>query len=1100
LTGLIFATVAVLNAPVALIASISARPELQPSSASWRSGFALNQQVPIRSTARLSPSRSRRVDPPDDHRSAGVTKITGSGDDGALAETLEKEAGSLCEEWTESSFHNAIAKLTSAISHWQAARNALAEMRVLLKIGDIQLNLAEYRTALLNYERALTLASTPAAQAECHNSISLVQIYLGDHRKALAHSKRAYDLSKLIDNRREQARALTNQGEISYASGDLQNAAESLGAALSLWPDGDRQGQARSLLNLGYVEFDRREMDKALANYQGALEHSRSGDKRNEALALTAIGGVFSYWGNQQTALDYHNQALKLFQTIGDRNGEGVTLNGLGYVYRNLGDFQKSLDCSLRALKLFQDLGLPEYENFTITCVGTDYQRLGDNTHALEYFQMALDRSASYSQTNATALNSIGSVFEKLGDSRKALSYYKRALDLYDKIDDRMGQASILDHLGDISLASGNNVEALKHFQKALALSRLVQEPSGEAAALFKIASALIASGDYLQARRQIEDSIKIIESLRVKVASQNSRAAYFASTHEYYEQYVKILMRLHQNNPNEGLDVAAFDVSEKARARSFLESLKEARSDIHEGIDASLMEQEQRLGRELNIKAEQHLQLVAGKKTDQAEVVAKEIDQIITDYEEVRAQIRAKNSRYANLTEPQPIILKEIQQHVLDDDSLLLEYMIGDDSSYLWLVSRTQVLSYALPGRAEIEKAATDVHSSLIAIQPLPNETFDQRQARIAKAQDQISSQISNLSKILLEPVAAKLQTKRLLIVADGALSYIPFQVLNAGNAQRPLIVDHEIVNEPSASALALLLDETKNRKPATKSVAVLADPVFESDDPRITSASRTNTAQANEQAQETDFHQALEEVNFSGAGHIPRLLASRAEAQGILAMTPWRSGFEATGFDASRATVTKTDLSSYRIVHFATHGLLNNEHPELSGIVLSLFDEQGKPQDGYLRLHDIYNLKLPVDLVVLSACNTALGKDVKGEGLVGLTRGFMYAGASSVVASLWKVDDEATAELMRYFYGFMLRDGLSPAAALRKAQVTMSQQKRWQSPYYWSGFIIQGQYIQREPMIHWRRTQVMLLVGVSALLILAAFFIIKRRRRTIL
>jgi CHAT domain-containing protein len=239
---------------------------------------------------------------------------------------------------------------------------------------------------------------------------------------------------------------------------------------------------------------------------------------------------------------------------------------------------------------------------------------------------------------------------------------------------------------------------------------------------------------------------------------------------------------------------------------------------------------------------------------------------------------------------------------------------------------------------------------------------------------------------------------------------------------------------------------------------------------------------------------------VNLSGDGHIPRLLASRDEADAIMSVTPWRSGFQAMDFDASRATVMKTDLSDYRVVHFATHGLLNNEHPELSGVVLSLFDRKGQQQDGFLRLHDIYNLKLPVDLVVLSACNTGLGRDVKGEGLIGLTRGFMYAGASSVVASLWKVDDEATAELMRLFYGYMLRDGLSPAAALRKAQVTMSRQKRWQSPYFWAGFVIQGQYLQPARSNRFPIPGLALWGIAAAVLGAAGIYALKRRRKTAL
>ena len=166
------------------------------------------------------------------------------------------------------------------------------------------------------------------------------------------------------------------------------------------------------------------------------------------------------------------------------------------------------------------------------------------------------------------------------------------------------------------------------------------------------------------------------------------------------------------------------------------------------------------------------------------------------------------------------------------------------------------------------------------------------------------------------------------------------------------------------------------------------------------------------------------------------------------------------ALNFHASLATVKSPALAEYRIVHFATHGLLDTERPELSAIVLSLVDEQGQPQDGFMRLREIYNLNLPAELVMLSACQTGLGKEIRGEGLVGLTRGFMYAGAARVGTSLWKVDDAATAELMSHFYLAVLKDGKTPAAALRHAQMKMWPQKRWQSPYYWAAFVLQGDW----------------------------------------
>jgi CHAT domain-containing protein len=363
-------------------------------------------------------------------------------------------------------------------------------------------------------------------------------------------------------------------------------------------------------------------------------------------------------------------------------------------------------------------------------------------------------------------------------------------------------------------------------------------------------------------------------------------------------------------------------------------------------------------------------------------------------------------------------------------------------------------------------------------------------------------------LSNLILAPVASKLEKRTLLIVPDGALQYLPFQVLTvpidqqSGVSQegrqaddRVLITDHEIVIEPSASVLALLVVQSKNRKAPSHTVAVLADPVFEANDSRLTGRNATN------EVQETGLQLALRDVNLvDTAGRIPRLPASLDEAKAIMSVTPWHSGFQALGFEANREAATRSNLGEYRIVHFATHGLLNDKHPELSGIVLSLFDDKGQPQDGFLRLHDIYNLNLPVELVVLSACNTGLGKDVRGEGLIGLTRGFMYAGASSVVASLWKVDDEATAELMKRFYSAMLEEGLPPAAALRKAQLEMSKQKRWQSPYFWAGFVIQGQYNQTQQPVSSSKGKTAILGGLACFLLLAMFFFWKRRRSQLL
>jgi CHAT domain-containing protein len=414
-------------------------------------------------------------------------------------------------------------------------------------------------------------------------------------------------------------------------------------------------------------------------------------------------------------------------------------------------------------------------------------------------------------------------------------------------------------------------------------------------------------------------------------------------------------------------------------------------------------------------------------------------------------------------LTQPQPLNLKEIQQQTLDPDTLLLEYSLGDNASYLFVVSHASIASYQLPKRSEIEAATRRARELLTARQPRPGETVAKRQARIKEANASYWPQAAALSQMLLGPAASQLGSKRLLIVADGALQYLPFGALpvpdpKASTSSRlefdstPLMVEHEIVHLPSASALAVLRRELAGRQPAPRAVAVLADPVFSAKDARVNLVAKTRMG---EEAS-LDLTRAINDVR----GELRRLLLTRDEAEAILSVTPRTDGFGALDFRANRETAASDELSRYRIVHFATHGLLNSEHPELSGVVLSLVDEQGRPQDGFLRLHEIFNLRLPAELVVLSACQTGLGKEVKGEGLVGLTRGFMYAGAARVVASLWQVNDAATAELMKRFYRRMLQDGMRPSAALRAAQIEMWERPQWQSPFYWGGFVLQGEW----------------------------------------
>ncbi len=1043
-----------------------------------------------------------------------------SGDHPRLAaEKAVAEAEQLLRDWNANSNREAIDKFKQSLPLWKSVADHREEAIALRRIGNIHQELGDYQNALAFYEQSLSVSRTfknRLGESEALSEIGYVNISLGQKRRALENCTKALLLSQKAGDRRTEAKAINNLGEVHNWSGELQTALGYYRRALDLWTSlEDRRGQAETHTYLGYAYSDLGHGREAFDSYNKSLSLWQAvSDRRGQGITLTAIGRLYSRIGESQAALDFFQRAMRFIQPLGDPFEEASILNGIAYVHDQLGEKRKAIEYYEQALPRFRAIGFSNAYAMTVYDVARAHYALGDNKRALECYQQALaiSKSSGDRRLESMELREIGKIYDSMGDKSKALVHYQKALSFWTDADFRE-KADTLTPIGRIYEGFGEKQKALQYYEKALSFSRKADFRVGEAATLQNIARVERDRGNLKAALARAEEALGVVESLRGKVNSQDLRTSYFSSVRQQYEFYIDLLMLLDRERPNEGFKGAAFEASERGRARSFLETLSVARVGVRNNADPVLLERESSLSKDLNEKAARRMRFQGGARQDPAEdaALAKEIDELAWQLREVEAQIRTASMRETASLETRPLSLPAIQERVLEDNTLLLEYSLGDERSYLWAITKNSVHSYELPKRAEIEVTARNVYTLLTASQPLAGETFEQRQSRVMTANEQLPALITNLSRMVLEPVASELGNKRLLIVADGALQYIPFQVLskpadpnplglNATATQaRPLVADHEIVNEPSASALALLIEGTASRKQPANSVAVFADPVFEADDPRIKSGNSTNSEVLTSELNETELHRALRDVNFTGSdSRIPRLPASRDEADAIIAAAPWWSDFKAIGFDANRETALSADLGDYRIVHFATHGFLNDEHPELSGVVLSLFDEKGQPREGFLRLHDIYNLKLPVELVVLSACNTGLGKDVRGEGLIGLTRGFMYAGASSVVASLWKVDDEATAELMRHFYTAMLQDGLEPPAALRKAQLQMSTQKRWQSPYYWSGFIIQGQYVQRAGPPPLFSPSVYVWVGAIAVALLFAIFFGWRKRRS--
>ncbi|MBD6620267.1 CHAT domain-containing protein [Komarekiella sp. 'clone 1'] len=814
--------------------------------------------------------------------------------------------------------------------------------------------------------------------------------------------------------------------------------------------------EGTQLYQQGTVESLRQAIEK----WQEALKlWQQIDDKRWEATNLLGIGRVYDLLGEKQEALKYYNQALPIFRAVEERRGEATTLNNIGLVYDSLGEKQEALKYYNQALPIFRAVEDRRGEAATLNNIGLVYNSLGslgEKLEALKYYNQALPilRAVEDRRMEATTLNNIGGVYDSLGGKLEALKYFNQALPIFRAVEDRRGEAATLNNIGGVYDDLGEKQSAFKYYNQALPILRAVGDRRVEATTLSNMALLERSQGNLQQAQKHIQAAIEIIEDLRTKIANKELRASYFASVQDYYKFYTDLLMQLHKKDPSKGYDALALEVSDRSRARVLIELLTEANIDIRKGIDPQLLAEENRLRSQINAR-EQILSELSSRKETPEQLLTntkQQIQDLLKQQRELEVKIRANNPEYADLIYPQPLTLKQIQQQ-LDKDTLLLQYSLGEERSYLWAVTPDSLNSYELPKREQIDKAAKNLYNNYL-----------KNPGMLGVSPEETAKAANELSQLILAPVADKLGQKRLVIVGDDALQYIPFAALTTstkladGSDYQPLVVNHEISSLPSASTIAILRKQTKGRTKAPKTLAILADPVFTASDRRVAGKS-ANTANNNidQQLEESALKRSTRNINRS---EIQRLEGTEKEAKEILKLVSPSENIQAFGFDANYNWATNKQLSQYKMLHFATHGFLDSTEPELSGIVLSLIDKQSKSQRGFLRLTDIFNLNFPAELVVLSACETGLGKEVKGEGLVGLTRGLMYAGAARVVVSLWNVDDEATSLLMSQFYSQMLQQGKTPAAALRAAQLKMWEQEKWRNPYSWSAFTLLGEW----------------------------------------
>lgn len=841
---------------------------------------------------------------------------------------------------------------------------------------------------------------------------------------------------------------------------------------------GDIRGQIDVIIYIGITYQVLGDQKAAIETYQRSIPLSQqAGDTDNEATAYNNLGYIYYRVDDYQNALFYMRLGLETYLQSGHEKSTAEVLENMGSIYRALGEPGKAIDYYSRAGVVARKYKLSNIESHNLKDLGSAYSDLGDYQKALAMELEALPslRQQRDSEGEQTCLGRIAAEYLALGDDQNALEYFQQALKASISGSSEQGIASSFYGLGKVYDRQGDSQKATDNFKKALQFS--AQTPKGTARVLCALAESEFKAGQFSEAETDMRKAIELIESVRNRISAQELRTSFFSKDNRViYESYISLLMGLHKQAPQKGYDKESFGASEKARARSLLELLAVARADIRQGVEPGLLERKRALHTQLNNKAAQLSRLLVARAADDKVAAAKsDYAKSEEELQQIEELIRKASPRYAALTQSQTVSLAEAQL-LLDKDSVLLEYSLGKDRSFLWVITSDSIQTFELPKRDDVDKAARAVYAPLTARNRIIKfETVAEKNERVAKADSEISQAASVLSRMVLAPAANALSKKRVLIVPDGGLYYVPFAIFPTGKSPsakgRPLVLDHEVVSLPSASALAVLRRELEGRITAPRTIAIFADPVFGRDDERFQSiAAKQNSSKPSagvvaksrgvDAAEFSDLTRAAQNLDGENSSvNLQRLPFTRREAEAITAIASSQQSKTLLDFSARRSTALDPELSQYRIIHFATHSFISSAHPEVSGIVLSLVDEKGDDRDGFIRASDVYNLKLPADLIVLSGCRTGLGKEIRGEGLVGMSQSFMYAGAARVMVSLWDVQDEATAELMQRFYRGLLTEKLSPAAALRAAQVSMHQNKRWSSPYYWAGFTLQGE-----------------------------------------
>jgi CHAT domain-containing protein/predicted negative regulator of RcsB-dependent stress response len=854
---------------------------------------------------------------------------------------------------------------------------------------------------------------------------------------------------------RAQAERLLGSAYINQ--GDFASGARATEIAVELFRQaGDTRAESGALRNLGLAYAESGELGKAMTATRTALDIAERTADDDQLLALLRNDVAFVHVakGEFAVAVEAYRQSLAALSEKPYPMAEAVAWINLGLAYSQLGDRDQASSAYEHAEGAAERADCGSCLAEIAVDRGDDLIADGELAKAQASYRQALQIAEAHQlvRQHAEALRGLGRCAMEMQQWSQARSLLESARDDLHRTHGRVNESVVYALLGDLDSKVGRIAAARRNYDAALRVARDASNRTWQAMAQGSLARLLLQSGDLPAARRNIERAIDSIESELTRLDSPGLRTAYLGTQRSYYALYIDILMQLAAEHPGGPEATAALLIAERARARELQDQLAQRSFRLNSEVSPELLTREAAATDRLHALAFQLSQLSATDEVRRRDL-ASHIDEASRSLDDARARIRAANPRYAELTHPTKLSANEIQQQLLDGDVTVLEYWMGEKHSYLWVVTRDFIRAFALPPAQAIEAEVTALRRQILAPTQLSNSvSIEQRVANEALSTAQARASALSVANMTLPTEARRLLRKTVAVVPDGALQTLPLSLLDDPVA--PLATGNTAVRFVSLPSIGTLrgLRALPRTPSTTNTVAVIADPIFRLDDDRLRGATTAPAPRT-----DSVVYRAASEV---GITDLPRLPHTREEAKAIESFANPRSSWIALDFAANRRDALKMTWTQYSVVHFATHALLNSRHPELSGIVLSLYNEDGRPQDGFLRANDIYNLRMPAELVVLSVCDSAVGKDMGAEGPANLARAFFYAGAHRVIASLWPVDDRASVAFMREFYSALFAHGMPAQDALVAAQVALQQNPRWQAPHYWAPYVLLGDW----------------------------------------